>query len=89
MAYHLCYAVIVFIRLRIDFGEYFKLTVEENDRPSVCFLKTKQFKSTRIYTLSQFPRQNFIKKLAIILFAIFLTEGNDFSFFLLQTQRRD
>ena len=70
MAYQLYYAVIAFIRLRTDFGEYFKLKI-----------KTKQFKSTRIYTLSQFPRQNLMKRLAITLFAIFLTEGNDFSIF--------
>ena len=65
MAYQLYYAVIDFIRLRTDFGEYFK---------------TEQFKSTRIYTLSQFPRQNLIKKLAIILFAIFLADDIEFAF---------
>ena len=72
MTYQLYYVVIVSIRLRTDFGdfgEYFKLKKK----------KKKKKKSTRIYTLSQFPRQNLIKKLSIILFAIFLTEGNEFS----------
>ena len=49
----------------------------------------EQFKSTRIYTLSQFPRQNLIKKLAITLFAIFLTVGNDFSFFFFYKRKEE
>ena len=47
----------------------------------------KKNKSTGKYTSSQNPRQNLIKKLAIILYAIFLTDGNELSF--LQTQGRD
>ena len=71
----------VFVWLRTDFGEYFKH----------IYIYNKQFKSTRIYIFSQFPRQNLIKKLKSILFAIFLTEGNDFflSFFsFTDTQKR-
>ena len=74
MAYQLYYAVIDFIQLRTDFGEYCKLTQKQNN------LKVHEF--TLYFS---FRDRIWLKKLAFILFAIFLTEGNDFSFFLLPT----
>ena len=48
---------------------------------NISNLNKKKKLKVQEFTLSQIPQRNLIKKLAIIMFAIFLTEGNEFSFF--------